>query len=201
MIHRHQMGDAARRKTFAVVMVGYRNASVLLSERGQVNKRTTSNLGFIKLVELVESRIAGLPSTAQLASAIAKAGDQVETRHLSPLALSSVPETRSEEVQKLIDAVNACRIEYARALCSWLREVLPRQVYLDEVVLCGGTADYLRSELENHFAYTDINWNAGIDLPTQLQDTELGSRLCDVYGLYTCFRGAVAKSFAVAANG
>ena len=201
MIHRHRLGDAARQKTVAVVMVGYRNASVLLSERGQVNKRTTSNLGFIKLVELVESRISGLPSTAQLARAISLAGEKVEKNYLLPLALSSVPETRDEEVQKLIDVVNASRIEYAMALCSWLREVLPRQIRLDEVVLCGGTAEYLRHELENHFAYTDINWNANICLPERLQNSEIGSRLCDAYGMYLYFLGTVANDFAITATG
>jgi hypothetical protein len=99
-------------------MVGYRNASVLLSERGQVTQRRTSNFGFIKMVELVENRIAGLPSTAQLARAIARAGDQVEARHFLPLAMSSVPETRNDEVQKLVDAVKACRVEYRTHLTS-----------------------------------------------------------------------------------
>jgi hypothetical protein len=201
MIHRSQMGEAAKRKTVAVVMVGYRNASVLLSERGQVSKRVTSNHGFIKLVELVESRIAGLPSTAQLARAIARAGDRVNPSYLTSLAMSSVAEVRAQETQKLVEAINTCRVEYASALCSWLREVLPRQVSLDEVVLCGGTADYMRRELENHFGYTEVNWNAAIELPVQLQDEELGLRLCDAYGMYLYFRGTIADSFAVAALG
>lgn len=197
MIHRSQSGEAARRKTVAVVMVGYRNASVLLSERGQVTKRVTSNQGFIKLVELVEAGIAGFPSTAQLARAIARAGDKLDARHLLPLAMSSVKEVRQEEVQKLGLVISTCRVEYASALCSWLREVLPRQINLEEVVLCGGTAEYMRSELENHFAHTEISWNAGINLPEQLQDLELGSRLCDAYGMYVYFRGVIADSFAV----
>jgi hypothetical protein len=199
MIHRHQLGEAAKRKTIAVVMVGYRNASVLISERGQVSKRVTSNLGFIRLVELVEARISGLPSTVQLARAIARTGEKIEARHLLPLAMSSVPEVRNDEAQRLVDAVNATRVEYASALCSWLREILPRQVHLDEVVLCGGTAEYMRNELESHFASTEINWNAGIDLPCELKDAELGSRLCDAYGFYIGFRGAIASALAMAA--
>lgn len=197
MIHRSQLGETARRKTVAVVMVGYRNASVLLAERGQVTKRVTSNQGFIKLVELVEAGIAGFPSTAQLARAIARAGDKLDARHLLPLAMSSVKEVRQEEVQKLGLVISTCRVEYASALCSWLREVLPRQVNLEEVILCGGTADYMRSELESHFAHTEISWNAGINLPDPLQDIELGSRLCDAYGMYVYFRGVIADSFAV----
>ena len=201
MIHRHHLGNDARRKTIAVVMVGYRNASVLLSNRGQVGQRTTSKLGFIRLVELVEGRIAGLPSTAQLARAIAIAGVRVNPSYLAPLAMSSVAEARAQETKKLVEVINACRVEYASALCSWLREVLPRQITLDEVILCGGTAEYMRSELENHFAYTEVSWNGNIALPEHLQDSDLGSRLCDAYGLFVSFRGALAKSLAVAASG
>jgi hypothetical protein len=199
MLHRSQLGEAARRKTVAVVMMGYRNASVLLFERGQVNKRITSNLGFIKLVDLVESRIAGLPATARLARAIAMAGEKIEARHLLPLAMSSVPEVRSKEAQKIADAVGACRVEYASIFCSWLREVLPQQITLDEVVLCGGTASYMRPELEKHFAHTEISWNGGIELPEHLKDEELGLRLGDAYGMYVYFRGIIADSLAVTA--
>jgi hypothetical protein len=201
MLHRHQLGgDAARRQTIAVVMMGYRNASLLLFERGQVSKRITSSLGFIKLVELVEGRIAGLPSTARLARAIAKAGERIEVRHLKALALSSVPEVRAKEAQKIADAVAACRAEYSSVFCSWLREVLPQQITLDEVVLCGGTAEYLRPELENHFAHTEISWNGGIELPASLIDEELGSRLCDAYGMYIYFKGVIASELTSAVS-
>jgi hypothetical protein len=181
-------------------MVGYRNASILLAQRGQVTQRKTSNLGFIKMVELVESRIAGLPSTAQLARAIACAGDKVETRYLSPLAMSSVKEARTDEVLRIVEAINTSRVEYASALCSWLREVLPRQVSLDEVILCGGTASYMRTELENHFDYTEVSWNGGIEIPQQLKDDELGSRLCDAYGMYSAFKGAIVSSLSIAVS-
>ncbi len=197
MVHRHQLGEAAKRQNIAVVMVGYRNASVLLSERGQVSKRITSNLGFIKLVDLVESRIAGLPSTAQLTRAIARAGEKIEARHLLPLAMSSLPETRAAEAQKIADAVSACRVEYASVLCSWFREVLPRQVNLDQAVFCGGTAEYMRSELESHFAYAEINWHGGVELPNHLQEEEFGSRMCDVYGMFLYFQGVIAATLAI----
>jgi hypothetical protein len=186
-------------------MVGYRNASVLLSERGQVTQRRTSNLGFIKMVELVESRIAGLPSTAQLARAIALAGDKVEARYLEPLTMSSVAETRTDEVQRLVEVIKPCRDEYALALRSWLRETLPRQINLSGVILCGGTAEYMHIELEDHFAYTEINWNADIEIPESLRNEELGSRLCDAFGTYLYFRGTIADSLssavALAASG
>ncbi len=202
MIHRHLLGDSAWRKTVAVVMVGYRNASVLFSQRGQVSKRITCNLGFIKLVELVEEKICGIPATAELARAISVAGDKLDARHLLPLALSSVPQVRSTEAQKLADAVTASRAQYACVLCSWLKEVLPRQLCVDEVILCGGTAEYLRTELEQHFDYTQVSWNGGIELPAHLQDEELGRRLCDAYGMYVAFKGAIVSELTgVTANG
>ncbi|WP_228062066.1 ParM/StbA family protein [Coleofasciculus sp. LEGE 07081] len=194
MMSRQKMGDEAKRKTIAVVMVGYRNASVLLSERGQVTQRKTSNLGFIKMVEQVEGRITGLPSTSQLARAIALAGVHVESRYLEPLSMSSTPQTRTEEVDRLVMVVKSCRDEYALALRSWLREVLPRQTDLDLVVLCGGTAEYMKPELEQVFDYTEVSWNADIQLPDHLQTEDLGNRLCDAYGTHLYFKGVIANA-------
>lgn len=194
MMSRQQLSQTAIKKTIAVVMVGYRNASVLLSERGQVTQRKTSNLGFIKMVEYVEGRIAGLPSTAQLSRAIALAGVKVESRYLEPLSMSSVPQTRTEEVQRLVEVIKSCREEYALALRSWLKEVLPRQTHLDLVVLCGGTAEYMRAELEEHFSYTEVNWNADIQIPGYLQSEELGTRICDAYGTHLYFKGVISSS-------
>lgn len=200
MMSRQQLGSSGGRKTIAVVMVGYRNASVLLSERGQVTQRKTSNLGFIKMVEQVEGRISGLPSTPQLASAIAASGVKVESRYLEPLSMSSIQETRTEEVDRLAEVIKSCRDEYALALRSWLREVLPRQTNLDLAVLCGGTAEYMRAELEEHFAYTEVNWNADIQIPDHLYSEELGTRLCDAYGIYVYFKGVIASALSTAST-
>jgi hypothetical protein len=46
-------------KTIALVMVGYRNASILLLERGQLTKLLSSNFGFIRLVEEVTEEARG----------------------------------------------------------------------------------------------------------------------------------------------
>lgn len=201
LIHRHHSGVAAQRQTVAIVMVGYRNASVLLSERGRVSEKVTSDLGFIKLVKLVEARISSLPSTEKLAIAIALAGDQAQARHFLPLAMSNDPLAREDESERILTAVQDCKRQYAFMLLGWLREVLPRQANLDEVVLCGGTAEYLKQELEDHFSQTSLTWNGGIKLSEHIDDQGLGCRIFDAYGMYLCFRGLVStETVAVAAT-
>ncbi|EDX74084.1 hypothetical protein MC7420_4069 [Coleofasciculus chthonoplastes PCC 7420] len=183
-------GMALKRKTCAVVMLGYRNASVLVSERGQVGKRVTSSFGFVRLVEMVDSRTSGL-DTGRLARAIALGGEQPSPKLLQPLLQSVTREGRKEEMAALTNAIVECRPEYALALRSWLREVLPRD--LDEVILSGGTADYLKRDLEEHFAGVDVIWH-GVELPPNLRDAELGNRISDAYGMYLYFQSIVGQS-------
>ena len=173
-----------KRSVCAVVMVGYRNASVLVSNRGQVGQLKTSNLGFIRMVELVQKRSSGLEATA-LAEAIALAGEQVDIRPLRGLFQDADADLRREKVDKLSQVIKEVRIEYAAMLESWLKEALPQR--LDEVILCGGTADYLHRELNEHFPATPIIWHADIDIPEELDISEMGNRLADVYGMYLYF--------------
>ncbi|HBL13459.1 MAG TPA: hypothetical protein DD379_19090 [Cyanobacteria bacterium UBA11162] len=181
---------ALKRKTCAVVMLGYRNASVLVSDRGQVNKRVTSSLGFVRLVEMVDSRTSGL-SVGRLAKAIALSGEEPNPKVLQPLLQSVTKEGRFEEMTALKKAIVECRPEYVLALRSWLREVLPKDLVM--VILSGGTADYLKRELEEHFGSVDIVWH-GVELPKSLQDVELGSRISDAYGMYLYFQSLVGRS-------
>lgn len=185
MVYATQQGAAVlKSKTVAVLMVGYRNASILVSGRGVVGKRVTSPLGFVRLVELVQQRISTLAHTAQLAAAIATAGERINTTALMPLAMSNHKESRVEEVQKLASAISASRIQYWHSLSSWLREHLPQP--LDEVLLCGGTAYYLKPELETFFAERDVEviWDGNMQLPEHLHASFLGQRICDAYGVY-----------------
>ncbi|MCA1990773.1 MAG: ParM/StbA family protein [Coleofasciculus sp. S288] len=193
LYYSHACGGTLKQKTAAVVMIGYRNASVLVSERGIVGKRVTSNLGFVRLVEAVEKRVSSVVPTSVLASAIARAGDNVEQECLQPLIMSSLQKDRETDLDRLVEAVRAAREQYALSVTSWLKEVLPKG--LDEVMLSGGTAEYLQPELEEYFTSTQVVWNGNIQLPESLQDPLIGNRMVDVYGMYWYFMTVVGQSF------
>lgn len=66
-------------------------------------------------------------------------------------------------------------------LTHWLDEVLPSDT--DEIVFCGGTAEYLKSELRSHYSRYAQSWLAGIVVPPELDPDGLGHRLADAYGI------------------
>jgi len=159
-------------KTIALVMVGYRNASILLLERGQLTKLLSSNFGFIRLVEEVTKRISTVLDTAGVANAIIKAN---HAQYWST----------DDQEQKLFKAISPAREQYWLALKTWLRDNLPQK--LDEVILCGGTAHFMKQELEQHFQHSELIWDGNLELPDELCGDELGQRMSDAYGMYLCF--------------
>lgn len=176
-----------KHKSIAIVMVGFRNASILLSQRGAVTKRVTSDLGFIKLLEKVMKKTSGL-NVNQLAEVISRAGDPPDFKALIPVLRSTDELHRKNDLLKLKGAIMSSRQEYALSLTSWFREVLPQR--LDEVVLCGGTSDYLQRELSDYFKGTTIAWH-GVELPNGLSRELPGNRMCDAFGLYEYLRNAI----------
>ncbi len=173
-------GEAIRRKVIALVMLGYRNASVIISRRGILNRGKTAKLGMTKMVDLVIEGTSGLEAE-ELIEAIVAAGDEPKAQHFYHLCSSN--STKDAQVEKIISVVNSSRAEYAIALMSWLTEVLPNKNELDEVIICGGTADYLREELDSVFPTTPIVWHGGVEVPQTLNEQWLGNRLADVWAL------------------
>jgi hypothetical protein len=173
-------GEAIRRKVIALVMLGYRNASVMISRRGILNRGKTTNLGMSKMVDLVIERTSGLVAE-ELVEAIASSGSEPKPQHFHHLCSDN--NHRDVEIEKIIYAVYSSRAEYAIALTNWLKEVLPSRNELDEVIICGGTADYLREELDTVFPITPIVWHGGVEIPSNLNEQWLGSRLADVWAL------------------
>lgn len=182
LLYSRTVGEAIKRTVCAVVMVGYRNASVLVSRRGVVDRGRTIDLGMVRLVELVQQRTSGLKSEPLL-KAIALAGEQPQAKHFLGLTEPGTsPEVRREEAEKIVEAVISARREYVTVLTIWLSEVLPIPS-LDEVVLAGGTADYVRTELDKHFPAIPVKWHGGFKMPASFNEQWLGNRLADVYGL------------------
>jgi hypothetical protein len=182
LMHCRQAGEAIKRSVSAVIMVGYRNASILISRRGAIDNGRTIDLGMARLVELVQQKTSAL-KTAPLLKAIAASGEQPQVKHFLGLTeVGGSPQARRTEAEKIVEAVINARAEYLRALGSWLAEVLPLQE-LDEVVFCGGTTDYLKTQLDSYFPATPVKWHGGFEMPSDWGQQGLGNRLADVYGL------------------
>lgn len=187
-----QAGEAIKRSLLALVMVGYRNASVLVSRRGILDRGKTTNLGMARMVELVMERTSGLKAQ-QLIPAIIAAGVDPKPAHFLKLVNGSDRSLRDTQIEKIIAAVSTARSEYAIALTSWLKEVLPPLGELDEALVCGGTADYLKDELDAVFPATPVVWHGGVEIPPTLNEQWLGSRQCDVWAL-SVYHGAKVRA-------
>ncbi|BDA74101.1 hypothetical protein CAL7716_082670 [Calothrix sp. PCC 7716] len=183
------IGEAIRRRVVAIVMLGYRNASVLISRRGILNRGKTANLGMTKMVDLVMERTSGFEEE-RLIEAIIAAGNEPKPGHFQYICGNNFHE---REIEKTISAVCSSRNEYAIALTGWLKEVLPAKNELDEVIICGGTADYLRQELDALFPVTSVMWHGGVKIPLNLNEQWLGSRLADVWAL-SVYHGLKVKA-------
>jgi hypothetical protein len=185
LIHNSNLGSAFKQRVTAFVMVGFRNASVIVSARGAVGKGKTSDLGMVKLVDLVQERTSNYDAS-RLALSIAQAGVSYNRPYFYRIARNREETAKDREVDQLIEAVKLSRFDYARMLSHWINEVLPPD--LDEIVFCGGTSEYMKPELRNQFSHYSLSWHAGITVPKTLDPDGLGCRIADVYGLFSYFK-------------
>jgi hypothetical protein len=183
-------GEAIRRKVIALVMLGYRNASIILSRRGILNRGKTVNLGMARMVDLVMEGTSGYEAE-ELLGAIIASGSEPKAHHFYSLCNPKID--FDKQIEKIILAVNSARAEYANSLANWLKEVLPQKNELDEVIICGGTADYLRDDLDAIFPVTPVVWHGGIEIPKMLNEAWLGNRLADVWAL-SVYHGVKVKA-------
>jgi hypothetical protein len=185
LIHNSNLGSAFKQRVTAFVMVGFRNASVIVSARGAVGKGKTSDLGMVRLVDLVQERTSNYDAS-RLALSIAQAGVSYNRPYFYRIARNREETAKDREVDQLIEAVKLSRFDYARMLSHWINEVLPPD--LDEIVFCGGTSEYMKPELRNQFSHYSLSWHAGITVPKTLDSDGLGCRIADVYGLFSYFK-------------
>lgn len=180
-------GFSLRQQTVVVVMVGYRNASALVLCRGEMTGADTNNLGFVRLIEQVKAQTSGQEDN-ELTKIICQAGCKVGLKDLAPLSRSSDPGLQKEEILHIRSVITEARAEYWEMLASWLRNIAPPVI--DEVILAGGTTNYLKPELTAFFGHTQINWCEHLEsrikdiFASEVAAQSLDFRLTDVYGLF-----------------
>ena len=190
-----------RASHIAVCMFGHRNTSVLLFKQGRLAKGETTQLGFYQLPSKVIDRTAGQEMDS-LTRVIYEMGKDIAVTApgLNQLVKSTVESNTRLEKQELVSAITLARNEYWQRLEGWLQKTLPLDV--GEVILSGGAALYLLSELKSYFSGRSVYW--GTELHNRVQQ-ELGLdyrsgdpnkealafRLCDVYALFEHLKSRV----------
>ncbi|RCJ22862.1 hypothetical protein A6770_29300 [Nostoc minutum NIES-26] len=170
-------------KNIGMMMLGYRNASFTLSMKGNSSKAESTDLGMNWLVsQFVERTAVGLSKEdSRLIKAIVEAGEG-DFDSLRRLSRKNKPEEIQLDVELFEKILPLVREEYTRALLRWVKGI----AVMDEVLICGGTATFVRHELTQHFDNEGIPicWNGGMELPKYLDTMGLGDRVSDVWGCH-----------------
>ena len=181
--------------TILVVVVGYRNISLLFLEKGNLSRGYTADYGMSWMVERVKQRTSGYKDE-QLIQAIAKAGPNINQKALDPLVDALPPRMRADELQCLTAAFTASRTEYVNVLAEWMQPKI--NVPINEVVASGGTFHSFKSELMpllRELTKCTPSYGQGLEqriiqqFGNGIRREALHSRLADVYGFFYLLKG------------
>lgn len=202
--------DTIKNQTYAYLMFGYRNTSLLLVENGRLNQRSShsTDLGFYNYLDLVTEYSSGLyrqdVQKAIVSQAIYGAGEnceQVIKGFISQIRVEDLIRSTNKKHQErertlISNAIERANTEYWHLLANWLREVLPSSSQLDRVIYCGGSVGFIESQIQDFFAQrtgelhnTDdmsLQMLKQLTLPAVSQDKfiekNLPNRLVDAWG-------------------
>jgi hypothetical protein len=190
MMQGRQPGTDFQDLDLTVLMLGYRDASLLLVSQGEMLGGETERLGFASLVKSVAHNTSQ-HEHQKLTTAICKAGTNINPKALLPLLNTVADNYKEYKLAKLKQAILEAKSQYWLTLSEWLKVQITQEV--DEIIIAGGTAKYLKPELNSFFApftKTKILWCEELEkriratFPAQVKANCLEYRLADVYGLF-----------------
>ncbi|MDF5733561.1 MAG: ParM/StbA family protein, partial [Rhizonema sp. PD38] len=183
-LHRKRILAGGNMPTSMYVMLGYRNASVFIVRGGTPAKGITSNFGMSWLVDNFVSKASGLsPDNPNIVEVMVEAGASCDSQVLQKLSRKRKREEIQLDGELMSKALLLARDEYWRAIERWLRSKMDEDI--EELVFCGGTADYIRPEIDTYFQKEGIkvSWHADIFIPDEIS-SGMGNRMADVYALH-----------------
>nr|ADN18224.1 conserved hypothetical protein [Gloeothece verrucosa PCC 7822] len=174
----------------AVLMLGYRNATILFYKEGLIEK-ITENYGFASIVEGIQS-LALLPGDLdEVVGKIFEAGDKLDKKILKTLCFGDSADT--SRINAIESAIQKSREEYFTLLNYWLGGKLIDGP--EVIVVVGGTSHYpyVKNKLTQLFKKTQIKLDWGEELADKIgfvfksqvaSNPSLKYRLLDVYSLF-----------------
>ena len=185
-----KLGEQFSKSKIISLMWGYRDLSVVISDRCVIEGKTVK-LGFLEMLEEIQRLTSGLEEK-ELLYGVHTAGAKITTKKIQHLAKSQSPKRRAEEILQIAEAIKRVRADYWQRVNKWLLMALPHDG--QEIVVGGGTAYYFQKELKDFlgrdYPNTVLYWSADLEKDVQSifnLDPEKDSicvRLADAYGLF-----------------
>jgi hypothetical protein len=138
----HTNFGVASNNNIAVVMLGFRNTSVLFAMKKQLSKVISSDLGFSQVLKKVSETSGGSYSTTDLINPVCNYLRDGDVSRFNPICRST---NREGEISRIKTATDNAVAEYQRRLEKWLIDVWQPT---DISIMCGGTAEYVGSKLK-----------------------------------------------------
>jgi hypothetical protein len=189
LFHRKHFPESLDR-SIALFMLGHRNASVFTSRKGVIGGYETNDLGFNFYLKQITSKSVGY-NLDDLIEPIYNYQQQRDDSCLQTILRTKNKEQQAIELSELKLAIKAARSYYWTMIKTWIDECLDSGI--DRVIICGGTADYLKPELLAHLkpkfppimnGKSELYFHSSINLPGAVQSKGLDYRLADIYCLW-----------------
>ena len=126
--------------------------------------RITHELGFHSLIERCKELVGSTVDEVELATIIAQAGYGINSRIIRRYLVDLGKERRLEA---FVEAVQKSQAMYWNQLVNWFQLVGAER--LDDLVFYGGTAEYFKDSLKEHFGKVDkLVWHSNVIVPQAL---------------------------------
>ncbi|BDA75891.1 hypothetical protein CAL7716_100570 (plasmid) [Calothrix sp. PCC 7716] len=191
------LGEKFNDRRQLYVMLGFRNASGFAVTGGVTEPGITSNFGMHWMLDYLSTHVSGLDKNNPNVT------ETIVNSLQSPELLKKLSRKRKQQdieadLRLITEAVASAFSEYVRAVVRWLKSIVGE---FDEVVMCGGTAEYLRGELDKYYGdEVEIVWHGGVVVPSEYESKLSSSRLADVWALHDVFYKLIAARLGVLAS-
>ena len=184
----HKTRGIAEDKDIGVIMLGFRNTSVLFSQQNELVGLKSSDRGFFQVLEDISSLSGGGYDERDL---VVPVWDYLINKNERGFKKISRSSNFDLELSMIKAGVERAMNTYMRNLQSWLLSAMQKT---DMIVLCGGNAEYIGDSLDG-FLEDYVTYYEGrgylIDkhilassIPAEILETGMAVRYLDIYCLW-----------------
>lgn len=176
--------DSLDSKDIICAILGFRNASAFTIRSGVSKPGKSSDLGMYCMLNSLCNSISGLDiENPEVIKTVVEGAKKPEL--LKKLSRKSNRSDIKADFQSISEAISVAKEEYVRSIVRWLKSFGKAS----EIIFCGGTAEYLRPELEKYYSNDSakIIWHGGVSVPEEFESLLGSNRLADVWALHGKF--------------